>query len=592
MGWEILFVFGLTIGAVALLATDRLPADMVAILVMVALLLSRIVTPEEGLAGFANTATVTVAAMFVLSAGLFRTGSVKLFGVMLDRLSHHGRYPLLIALMITSGVLSAFLNNTAVVAILIPVIIQASRRASFSPSRLLMPLSFASILGGTCTLIGTSTNILASTISERYGFGPLHMFEFARLGLVLFGVGMVYILVIGARFIPERRGGGDLAESYGLSDYVTDVILGPDAKSVGKSIAEAPLTRDLGVRILQITRDGRRIHMPGGGVVLRKNDILRIKAGADRIAELKEREGIVFRDGGVAGDPDFDTLETRLLEAVVAPNSILVGATLTQVDFRRRFGGTVLALRHRDQVIRERIKYTPLAAGDALLIDVPRDRIESLQQEHMFVIVSRAAIPQFRPRRAFHAVAVVSAVVTLASLGVVPIVVGAIAGAALMVMLGCLKASEAYTAIDWRVIFLLAGLLTLGAALEKTGGAAMLADLVVSHAGHFGPTVLLSAFFLLTSVMTEMLSNNAAIVLLAPIAIDTALSIGVSPKPFLIAVMIAASSSFMTPVGYQTNTMIYGPGRYRFADFLKVGTPLNLIVWGLSTWLIPKFWPL
>ncbi len=591
MTWEIAFVLALTVCAVVLFVTEKFSTDIVAIIVMVVLLVSRVLTPAEGLAGFANTATVTVGAMFVLSAGMFRSGAVNFVGRELGKLARHSSGLMLFVLMVVVGVLSSFLNNTAAVAILIPVVIVVARRADTSPSKLLMPLSFASMFGGMCTVLGTSTNILASSIAEEAGLEAFGMFEFTKLGVIFFAVGVAYMMTAGRKLVPDHRGQGDLTTSYGLGDYLTDLVLLAESKSVGHSLESAPLVKELNVEVIQILRGGDTLR-PTPETVLRDGDVLRIQGNLRTINELKDRAGVAFGMSVKWRDEDLQSTDTRLVEAVVGPSSPLAGKSLAGSRLRENYGASVLAIRQHGTLRHGEFENITLMPGDALLVDVPNDQIEHLTQQRVFLVVSRAGIPRFDWPKASKALAIVVSVVVIAATGLLPIVAAAATGALMMVLSGCISTEEAYGAIEWNVLFLLAGMLSLGAAMEKTGASTMLASGMIEGVGGLGPLALLAAFFGATMLLTEVMSNNATVALLLPIAITTAQAIDVNPRAFMFAVVFAASSSFMTPVGYQTNTMIYGPGQYRFKDFVRVGAPLNLIFWVLGTLLIPWFWPL
>jgi di/tricarboxylate transporter len=590
MTFEIVLVLAILTGAVACFATERLPVDLVALLVLTALLASRVLTPEQAISGFSNTATVTVAAMFVLSAGLARTGVVSLLGRRLSAVGRLGLLPTLIALMVLIGVVSAFINNTAAVAIFLPIVLGLARDTGISPSKLLIPLSFASMFGGVCTLIGTSTNILVSSIAEQHGLAPFRMFELSPLGLVMFAAGALYLLTVGVWLIPDRRAGADLTQSYGMGDYLTEILVLPEAPAVGRPLRESPLVRDLDLDVLEIHRGAQRLAAPGPGTVLEAGDLLRVRCDIQKIRRAEKQEGIVLKSGLKWREEDLHSSEVALLEVVIAPGSALEGKTLKESGFRQIYGGTALAIRHRGELMRERLGTTRLQSGDVLLVEVRRDRIEALKRIPDFVIVSEIGLDEPRQGKLLLALAIVAGAVAAATLGLLPIVGSAILGSVLLVLTRCLTLDEAYQAIEWRVIFLLGGLLPLGIALETTGAAMLLSSLLVDTVGVWGPVAMVSAFYLLTSLLTETMSNNATAALLAPIAISAAASLGVDPRPFLVAVTFAASASFMTPVGYQTNTLIYGPGHYRFTDFLRVGTPLNLLFWLIATLLIPRLW--
>ncbi|HQZ97756.1 MAG TPA: SLC13 family permease [Pyrinomonadaceae bacterium] len=590
MNFEMIFVFAVLLLAVYLFVTEKLPVDLVALVVMALLLVSGVVTPVEGLAGFSNMATITIAAMFILSAGLFRTGAVTFIGVFINRIFKNSFWIAILLVMIIVGVLSAFINNTPVIAIFLPILLGAARETGISASKILMPVSFASMFGGVCTLIGTSTNILVSSIAEKNNLPAFTMFEFAPLGLIMFAVGTAYLLLVGIRLIPERRGQGDLTESFALSEYLTEIVLLPHAASVGSKIRNSALVHDLDINIIEIRRGDERIQQPTGDVVLLADDILIVRCNLDEIRALQERSGIRFKPQTKWGDESITSEDFRLVEAVIDPNGPLVGSTLQRSNFRENYGGTVLAIRHNGKLLREKLSDKVLTAGDMLLVEIHIDRLNAFKRSNDLIVTSEQQTVEFRRNKVVIAVAVVAGVILAASLNFAPIVVTATVGAIILILTRCITLDEAYHAIEWKIIFLLAGVLSLGVALENTGAARLISTQLIGTVGTLGLIALVSAFYILTSLLTEMMSNTATAALLAPIAIATAATLGVNPQPFLVAVTFAASASFMTPVGYQTNTMIYGPGQYKFIDFLKVGTPLNIIFWLLATFLIPVFW--
>lgn len=580
----------IAIVAVILFATEKLSVDLVALLIMSSLLVFGIISPEEGIAGFSNKATVTVGAMFILSAALFKTGAVTYLGRLTSIVFKKNYWLGLLAIMIGVGFFSAFINNTPVVAVFIPVLLGVAKDNKMSASKLLMPMSFASMFGGVCTLIGTSTNILVSSITEQKGLPPFSMFEIAPLGLIMFVIGTTYMLTVGIRLIPERRAEGDLIESFNLQEYIAEIVLLDDASSVGKAIKDAPLVQEIDVAIIEIQRDEETISVPPPDLILRAGDVLRVRCDLEKLKKIQDRQGVMFKPQFKWSDEDVETADTKLVEAVIAPNSDFINKSLEDLKFRENFGANVLALRHRGRLMRDKIADTKLDAGDALLIEVKTERFNQLREHPLFVIISEIEQIRYRKSKLIPALVIVAGVILTASLNIAPIVVAAIVGAILLILVGCLTMEEVYQAIEWRIIFLLAGVLTLEAAMENSGAAPLISETIISTVGIWGPFALLSAFYLMTFIFTEMMSNNATAALLAPIAIVTANTMGVSPRPFLVAVMFAASASFMTPVGYQTNTLIYGPGQYKFADFLRVGTPLNIILWIAATFLIPYFW--
>jgi di/tricarboxylate transporter len=588
---EIIFVFAVAICAVVLFTTEKLSVDVIAVVIMATLLVTGIITPDEGISGFSNKATITVASMFIISAALFKTGAVSYLGTLTTKIFRKNYWLGLVTVTVFVGFFSAFINNTPVVAIFIPILLGVAKEIKTSPSKLLMPMSFASMFGGICTLIGTSTNILVSSIAEEAGEPAFSMFEFAPIGIILFVIGMLYMLIFGIKMIPDRRAEGDLIESFKLEEYITEVVLSPEASSVGKAIKDAPLIENGDLAIIEVIRGKQNYAVPSADMILEAGDVLRIQCELDKLKQIMEREGVAIKPRLKWSDADVESEDTRLVEAVVALNSYFINKNLKELGFRENFGATVLALRHRGRLMRDKISETKLDAGDALLIEIKANRYNQLRQNPSFVIVSEIKQEIFRKSKLIPALLIVFGVILTATLGIMPIVVSSIVGAILLVLVGCIRMEEAYKAIEWRIVVLLAGVLTLGIALEKTGAAKLLSEQLVDLVGPWGGNIaIVSAFFLLTSLLTGVMSNNATAALLAPIAIETAHYLDKSPRPFLVAVMIAASASFMTPVGYQTNTLIYGPGQYRFADFLKVGTPLNIIIWIAATILIPYFW--
>ena len=587
MTLDIILILGLTLSAVILFATEKLPVDLTAMIIMSAMLLSGIITAEDAIGGFSNPATVTVGAMFVLSAGLFKTGAVNVVGSLLARVGKISFWLVLVVMMLVVGSLSAFINNTAAVAIFLPVALTIARDCKVGPGRLLMPLSFASMFGGVCTLVGTSTNILVSSIAERHGLAPIGMFEPTQLGLIFFAAGAAYMLFLGVRMIPDRANGEERGPVCGSGEYQTEIVLAPEARSVGKVLTHSPLLKDLVIRGIDVFRDGKRLEEPADTLLLQTGDHLKVRCDLENFRKLRERRGIALRQqGGVAKSE-----EAVLVEAVVAPGSTLDGRSLQQARFRSRYGLQALAIRHRNNVRHENLEDVRLKAGDVLLFEVEQHHLDQLRDDRTFVLVSQVELPVFRKSRMLTAVAIVTGVVAAAASGFIPIVAGAIVGCILLVMTRCITLDEAYRSINWQVIFLLAGVLTLGTGLEKTGAARLLGGLMVETLGSLGPMALVSGIYLATSILTELMSNNATAALLAPIAIAAAESQGIDSRPLLMAITFAASASFMTPVGYQTNTLIYGPGQFRYADFLRVGTPLNIMFWILATIFIPRFWP-
>jgi di/tricarboxylate transporter len=492
--------------------------------------------------------------------------------------------------MLFAGGLSAFVNNTAAVAMFMPMVLLAARDTGVGASRLLMPLSFASMFGGVCTLVGTSTNILVSTIAVDHGMPAFGMFEFLPLGIIFFVVGTVYMLTVGIRLIPERRAAGSLTETFGMGDYLAEIELLGNAESVGRRLLDSPLVKDIDLDVLEIRRKGDTVILPLPDVILRAGDVLRVRGNVNQIQRMQEQEGIRLGPSQGLADVDLETDQSVLIEAVIPPGSELEGRTLQGTAFRNRFDATVLAIRHRGELLRQRLRSTALLAGDALLIEARTSSLPALRRSSALVLVSEVRYPETRSVRMVIAIAIMVAVILVAALNLAPIAVSASIGAVAMLAAGCLTPHEAYEDIDWQVIFLIAGVLALGFALEKTGGARLLSEALIRGVGPFGPGALLGTIYFITMLLTSVMSNNAAAVLIAPVALAAAASVNADPRPFLMAVTFAASASFMTPVGYQTNTMVFAAGGYRFTDFTRVGAPLNLLMLGVAVVMVPWIW--
>lgn len=591
MTLEIFLVFLILLGTIILFAVEKMPVDLTAIIVMAALIATGILTPMEAISGFSNPATITVGALFIVGAALNKTGALLFLGDLSTRMFKYGFWTALIVTMCVVAMISAFINNTPVVAVFIPILLNAAKKNNLSPSKLLMPLSFASIFGGVCTLIGTSTNILVSSIIAEHGQRPLGMFEFSTMGIIFFVIGTLYMVLIGVKLIPERREDSDLTQSFRMNDYLTDIVVLPESKSIGQKVIDSHLVKELNLFVLYVVRNGQRMLRPIRTILLEPNDVLRVRCDIEKIRTIQGREGVVLKSDLKIKQQDMEAADVLLVEAIVAPNSELEGQTIKSIDFRNKFGATALALRHRGQLLHRGFSKTRLNAGDALLIDVKKENYDYLKNNRNFVLVSDVKVQKYRKRKIIPAVAIIAGVVIAAASGTLPIMASALIGCTLLVLVGCINLEEAYQAIDWKIIFLLGGILSLGLALEKTGAALLVSDLLISGLGSLGPIAIIAALYLLTSFLTEAMSNNATVVLLAPIAISAAATMNVDPRPFIIAVMFGSSASFMSPVGYQTNTMIFSVGRYKFSDFLKVGAPLNFIFWLAASLLIPYFFP-
>jgi len=594
MTFEIALAFTILLGALVVFALDRYPVDFVAFAIMILILVlgpTLGVGPEEAISGFSNPATITVLAMFILSGGISRTGMINLLARFMVRFAGNSELKQLITVLIVVAPISAFINNTAAVAILIPSVITLAREHRRAPSKLLMPLSFFSQLAGVVTLIGTSTNILASVLADQEGYGTFSMFEFSQIGLLVFATGAIYLLFIGPKLLPDRRVEPEVTQNYRIKEYLSDVIVLEDSPLVGRTVVEAGLREQFDIHVLDICRGPDKLAHPLANKVIEAGDILFIRANTDQLLKIKDIEGIEIEPETHLSEHGLRVDSRRLLEVVIGPTSDLIGGTLEGTNFRYHYNCVVIAMRKHGELIRERLGKVRLNFGDTLLLRGNAAALEQLKREPGFIVTEEIELEAFRTEKAPLALAIVVGVVIGATLGY-SILVTSLVGCVLMVLTGCLKMNELHDSIRWDVIFLLAGVIPLGLALEKTGGAQLLANLAVHSADHVPPLVVLGIFYLIAMILTELISNNATVVVMVPIAVATAVTLGLDPRAFILAIMFAASTSFSTPVGYQTNTMIYGPGGYRFLDFARVGLPLNLIlmittpiyiylVWGL-----------
>lgn len=586
------------IGAVVLFISEKFSIDLVALMIMGALVVTGVISPLESMAGFSNSATMTVAFMFVISAAILKTGSLQYVTGLLTSIFRNHYQRGVILLMLTVSAVSAFINNTPVVAVMIPVTTQIAKNANRAASKLLIPVSYASIFGGTCTLIGTSTNILVNGIAEQNGIEAFSMFSFTPLGLIFVAVGSTFMILFGQRLLPSRKAGSDSELETNLLEYLAEIEILPESGLSGKSILSSPLVKELEIEILELRRQSMTLNLPQGDTVLMVGDILKVRCNVEKIRQVKDSlkvKVMPFSDEN-ADSEDQAAGSSAFVELVIPTNSELEGKTLREFDFRRRFRASPLAIRHREEVLQEQLQDVKLRAGDVILCEMKSHYLAqhkgtNRDQNVPFIILSEQGILNFNAKQFYLVMSIVVGVIFTASVNLLPIVTSTMLGVIALVLTGVLNMKEVYRSIQWPIVFLLAGALSLGVAMQNSGLAAMLAKMIVDQFSSYGPVAILAGIYLLTSILTELMSNNATAALVAPISIATALQLGLSPVPFLVATMFAASSSFMTPIGYQTNTMIYSAGGYKFRDFMRVGVWLNLLFWIISVALIPYFFP-
>ncbi|HRN59363.1 MAG TPA: SLC13 family permease [Chiayiivirga sp.] len=588
MTLDIVLVLAVTIGAITLFATEKLRMDVVAIFLVATLTLLGLITPSQALSGFSNQATITVAAMFVLAAGLRSSGALSGVGRMLTRVKSPTAFLLL--LFAALALVSPFVNNTAVVAVFMPIVLTASARVGLPASKALIPLSYMSQIAGVCTLVGTSSNLLVDAIARDLGHPGFTMFEFTALGAVCFAAGGIYLLTFGRWLLPDTRQ-PELDEEFEPGKYITELRVMPGSALLGTSVEEARLAARFDVFVLELLRDGKKLWSPRSQT-LQTGDILLARGDWARLDALRKEAGLAieaehkFKDRQLRKDANL-----VISEVMIAPNSRLEGLDMEAVDRIWRHNVTVLAIQRRGQVLREKIKDVAFSVGDILLMIVPENEMHMLRRDKNVIVLSKRGAARPSGWRAPFALATMALVIIVSALGWMPIALTSLVGAAVMVTAGCLGGDDAYEAVDWRIIIVLACLLPLGVAMSQSGAAEFLVRHLIGLVEPYGPWVVLAMLYLAVLMLSEVMSHAAAAVLLTPIAMSTAHLMGVDATPFLIAVTFAAGTSFATPVGYQTNTMVYNAGGYRFVDFMKVGLPLNLIFWVIGIIMIPKLWP-
>ncbi|WP_049939639.1 SLC13 family permease [Natronomonas pharaonis] len=604
-------VFALIAVALVLFVTEVIPNDMTAVGIIVSLALLEPltgVTPRNAISGFANTATITIVAMYMLSAAIQGTGIVQRLGVYLADFTQGNEKRALAATVVTTGPIAGFINNTPVVAVFIPMISDLAKKSGMSPSKLLLPLSYAAILGGTLTLIGTSTNLLASEFASTLieDRGPIGMFEFTALGLVILVIGIIYLMTIGWRLTPARiPAEADLVEKFDLEDHLTKLQVRPGSAPEGLTISELEERTEATVRVLQIRREDGTVYVATDtDQRIQDGDVLTVHGSLQAVNQFRENQGLRQLVHEDVTEETFTQAETDgvLEKAVVPEASQFVGETLAEARLKEFHRTTVLAIRREGELIRSGLNEIRLKPGDLLLVQTTPNSTQYFIESGDLVVIDEDAfdrmaeadiddIAPLSPKTPI-AVAIMIGVVATAALGVTPIVIAALGGVFMMVLTGCLSTADAYDAVSWNIIFLLAGVIPLGIALDETGGSEVIAEVLVASDAFLPLLGVLLLFYLVTGLLANVITPVATVVLMIPVAVEAAAELGANEFSFLLAVMFASATSFMTPVGYQTNLMVYGPGGYEFTDFLKVGGPLQFLLAVVTTFGIFQIWGL
>ena len=585
MAWQAWATVIIIIGAMAVFASEKVRIDLVALVVLGLLLILGILDMHEALSGFSNEATVTVAAMFALSLGIERSGALEPLGDALAKIKQP--WLLTLALMLAIAPMGAFVKNIALVATFLPLALRVCARSGTSPARVLMPMAYAAQMGGVCTLIGTSSNLLTDTLAQEHGLAPIGVFEFTKLGAILAVVGITYLMVVGRWLLPKQVD-AEMPVEKEIGKYVAELRITADSNVRGKTIADVGMGEKYGVYPLELLRGEEQQWSPRSQE-LTEGDVLLVRGDWEKIEDFRKATKL---EHAPEHRYDQDGNDPRVLvELMVAPSSSIEGRMVSELDLHWRYDANALAIHRRGHILRKSLKTVELALGDVLLLLVDEDAVARLRSDDRFIVLSEREEKRKTPLKAIMAIAIMAGVVAVSGLHWLPIPAAAIIGAVAMAFAGCYGRKDVYQGIAWKIIILLGAILPLGIAIEKTGLSGTVVAASMGMIGDHGPLVALVVVYLITALLTELMGHNPSVVLMVGIAVSVAHSIGADPRPFVVAVAFAAATSFATPVGYPTNTMVYYAGGYRFVDFMKVGIPMIAIFCALSMYLIPRFWP-
>ncbi len=579
--------------AVVLFATERIPIDIVTILLVIALVVTGVLTAGEAFAGFGNDIVITISGLFILTGGLVKTGVIDVVGRRLHRIAGGREFNLTVLVMVVAAACAAVLKNTTTTAMFVPVVLGMCARARVPPSKLLMPLAFGAILGGTCTLIGTSTNLAVSGAIQRYGLQPFSMFELTPVGVAIVAVGLLYMLLLGLRLLPRRGGPEELTEQYHIREYMSEVLVLPGSPLVGKTLAEANLSDELDLTVVGILRGKQGRIAPSSREKIEAEDLLLVQGRIEDILRVKNETGIEIRADFKLSDRVLESGDVELFEAMVLRGSDFTGRTLKGLKFRQRFQLTVLAVNRQGVALLSKISMLPLRFGDVLLLQGKRELIEQLVADGQFLLLEDVSERRGRASKRRWALLAFGVFLffSITHPPQVPLAVAVLLGVLILLASRAVRVQEIYDLIEWRLIVLIAGMISFGTALEKSGADKYLADLIVQGVGSYGGLAVLAGFFVLTVALTQPMSNQAAALVVVPIAVKTAVSLGLNPRTFAVMVTYAASCSFLTPLE-PACVLIFTPGRYRFFDFVKVGSILTVAVFAVVILLVPVVWPM
>ncbi len=589
---QIAILLALLLVALVLFAIERIPIEIIAIVLVMALIVSNTLTVTEAFAGFGNDIVITIAGLFILTGGLARTGVVDAVGRRLQRFAGNGEFRITAFIMVAAALSAAVMKNTTTTAMFLPVVLGIASRRNISPSKLLIPLAFGAILGGTCTLIGTSTNLAVSGALPRYGMEPFSMFELTKVGVPIVGVGMLYMLLVGLRLLPRRESAKSLTEQYHVRQYMTEVIVLDDSPLIGKTLAEARISDDLDLTVLGILRGTQKFRIaPNADERIKADDLLLVQGRVEDILRVKSEAGIEIKADFTLSDDLLEGGDVELFEAMVPKGSDFIGRSLKRLQFRKRYQLVVLAINRHGVNLLSKLSSVKIRFGDVLLLQGNRERVENLAADDHILLLEQISDRQARPEKRRWALLAFGVFLFFSVTHLVPLSVAVLLGVLILLGSRSLRTSEIYEMIEWRLIILIACMISFGVAMEKTGADRYLADFIIRGTGHYGPTAVLAGFFVMTVALTQPMSNQAAALVMLPIAAKSAMALGLNPRTFAVAVTYAASCSFLTPLE-PACVLVYTPGRYRFFDFVRVGSILTIVVFAIVIWLVPIFWPL
>ena len=594
---DILFVIGILFLGFILFITELFSIDLTAMIILSILFVMGYLTPQEALSGFSNPAVITIAFLFIISHALQKTRILEYLIIRVRRLADKSILLGRAVYLATIGIASAVVNNTAIVAIFMPVSIRLSQKYKMSPSKMLIPLSYSAILGGTLTLVGTSTNLLVNSIyALDPQVEPMGMFEFTKYGIILMVIGLSYILFIAPMLLPSRTSTSSLTKSYHLGGYLTEMKITSDSPLVGTTCMDRGVNKNYDVMVLDILRDGKMITNSIRLTRLKEDDILFVRGTLENFLRMKEVEKVTLLTDEKLTQEELEKEDNVLVEAILTNKSDLIGQSPMQGNFRRKFGLFVLAIRREGTILKKKIAHVMLHAFDTLLVYGPEKKVDSLSENGAFLVLGEVDAELSKQRLWWMTIIVIIGTISLAALSIMPIVKSAMLGVVILLALKILTPQESYQSINWQVIILISALIPVGIVIQKTGTAdwlgAFISSAVRDVPSEWKPKVLLGLIYLITIILTEVSSNAATAIIMTPITLAVTQQMGFDSRAFVFAVAFAASASFITPVGYQTNLMVYGPGGYRFSDYIRVGLPLAFIFWITAIFVLPILWPI